>query len=346
MCDSSLLFRHLSRVFALALIAIVGPAAAQAETVTIRLGTILPSGTVQHQLLQSMAEQWRKVSDGTVKVVLYPDGRLGGESEMVKKMRIKQIGGSVLSAVGLSEIDPGVTGLMLMPMMFRSWAEVDYVRENMRSEIEQRLRAKGYEVLFWADAGWVQFFSKDPGASPDDLRKMKVFVWAGDPQQSAIMQSAGFRPVGLETTDIPLGLNTNLINMVPLPPVVALAGQIYGPAPHMLEINWTPIVGAAVVRADLWAKLPAALQKQLREIASATGAELRAEGRRESDESVRVMQQKGLKVRKLSPEETTTWRTLVESTYPQIRGSMVPADIFDKVQHLLADFRQTPAARP
>jgi TRAP-type transport system periplasmic protein len=346
MHDSLSLFRPISRFFIITLATVFGLATAHAETVTIRLGTILPSGTVQHQQLQSMAEQWRKASNGTVKVILYPDGRLGGESEMVKKMRIKQIGGSVLSAVGLSEIDPGVTGLMLMPMMFRSWAEVDYVRENMRSEIEQRLRAKGYEVLFWADAGWVEFFSKEPGATPDDIRKMKVFVWAGDPQQSAIMQSAGFRPVGLETTDIPLGLNTNLINMVPLPPVVALAGQIYGPAPYMLEINWTPIVGAAVVRADLWEKLPATLQKQLSEIASATGAELRAEGRRESEESVKVMQQKGLKVRKLSPEETATWRTLVESTYPQIRGSMVPADIFDQVQHLLADFRQTPAARP
>ncbi len=325
---------------------LIFPAPTRADTVTIRLGTLLPSGTVQHQELQSMVEQWRKVSDGAAKVILYPDGRLGGESEMVKKMRIKQLGGCVLTAVGLSDIDPGVTGLMLMPMMFRSWAEVDYVREKLRPKLEERLRAKGYEVLFWADAGWVRFFSKEPGATPDDFRKMKVFVWAGDPQQSEIMNSAGFRPVGLETSDIPLGLSTNLINVVPLPPVVALAGQIYGTAPYMLEINWTPIVGAAVVRRDLWERLPAATQAQLREIAAVTGAKLRAEGRRESDEAVRVMQQKGLHVRTPTAAESGLWNALAESAYPKVRGTMVPADIFDEVQRLLAEFRQTAAGRP
>ena len=127
--------------------ALLAPVASAAEVVTIRLGTILPGGTPQHLMLQELGERWRKDSDGAVKLTLFPDGRLGGEAEMVKKIRIKQLNAGLFTVVGLSEIDPGVTGLQLMPLTFRTWAEVDYVREKLRPALEARLRAKGFEVL-------------------------------------------------------------------------------------------------------------------------------------------------------------------------------------------------------
>ena len=310
-----------------------------ADTVTIRLGTILPSGTAQHKALQALGEEWQKASNGTLKLTLYPDGRLGGESEMVKKMRIKQLNACVLSVVGLSEIDPGVGGLQLMPLAFRTWEEVDFVREKLRPMLEERLRAKGYEVLFWADAGWVRFFSKQPGLHPDDFKKMKVFAWAGDVRETEIMKAVGYRPVGLETTDILLGLNTDLINVVPVPPILALAGQLYGPAPHMLDLNWSPIVGAAVVRRDIWEKLSPEIQAKVRTLSEATGTKIRKLSREESENSVQVMQQHGLKIQKLTPEAEKEWRELGDAVLARVRGNTVPADIFDEVMRRLEEFR-------
>ncbi len=331
--------RPLGLVLALALG--LGPAlAARGETVTIRIGSLVPSGTAQHGTLQALAEQWKKDSDGAAKVVLYPDGRLGGEIEMVKKMRIKQLGGCVLTAVGLGEIDPSVTGLQMMPLAFRTWDEVDYVREKMRPMLEQKLREKGYETLFWADAGWVRYFSKEAAVTPEDFRKMKIFTWSGDVRQSEIMKSVGYRPVGLDTTDIMLGLNTDMINVVPLPPLVALASQLYGPAPHMLDLNWSPIVGAAVIRLDLWEKFTPEVRKKLRADAEAAGAKIREEGRTESDKSVEAMVAKGLKVTPVPPAAEQEWQHLADDVYPKIRGSVVPADVFDEVLRYLADYRR------
>jgi TRAP-type transport system periplasmic protein len=309
------------------------------ETVIIRLGTIMPSGTGQHALLQELGERWRVDSGGTVKLVLYPDGRLGGEAEMVKKLRIKQLNSGVFTVVGLSEIDPGASGLQLMPLKFRTWAEVDYVREQIRPMLEQRLHAKGFEVLFWADAGWVRFFSKEAAVRPVDLQRMKMFTWAGDATQLSIMRTMGYQPVPLETSDILLGLNTDMITTVPLPPLVALAGRINGPAPHMLEMNWVPIVGAGIVRTDVWEKIPPALRAKLLATAEEIGARMRARGRAEGDEAVRAMQQHGLTVHPLTPEATREWQAQVEKLYPAIRGSLVPAEIFDAVDHHLAEFR-------
>ncbi len=318
--------------------------AADPSPVVIRLGTILPSGTAQHAALQELGEQWRKATGGAVKLTLYPDGRLGGEAEMVRKLRIRQINASLLSAVGLAEIDPGVTGLQMMPLAFESWAAVDHVREKLRTRLEDRLRAKGYEVLFWADAGWVRFFTTEPVVRPGDLKRMKIFVWAGDQAQMELMQSLGYRPVPLETTDILLGLNTGMINAVPMPALIALAGQMNTAAPHMLDLKWSPIVGAAVVRREVWEQIPAVHREAIRAAAESAGEKVRARGRAEDAEAVRVMQQRGLQVHAVPPEARAEWHNLMKQVYPQLRGTKVPADIFDEVMASLATFH--PADQP
>ena len=41
----------------------------------------------------------------------------------------------------------------------------------------------------------------------------------------------------------------------------------------------------------------------------------------------------------MTPEVETEWRRVAEEVYPKIRGNMVPAAMFDKVQRLLAEYR-------
>jgi len=55
-----------------------------------------------------------------------------------------------------------------MPLMFRSLEEEAYVRAKLAPELERRLAEKGFVVLFWADAGWVRFFSKEQALLPQD----------------------------------------------------------------------------------------------------------------------------------------------------------------------------------
>ena len=86
-------------------------------------------------------------------------------------------------------------------------------------------------MLFWGDAGWVRFFSKEPGAAAHGLpAKMKMFAWAGDNPQVDIMKALGYQPVVLEIADILPGLQTGMIDMVPSTPFYALVGQFYGHA--------------------------------------------------------------------------------------------------------------------
>jgi hypothetical protein len=44
----------------------------------------------------------------------------------------------------------------------------------------------------------------------------------------------------------------------------------------------------------------------------------------------------------LTPAAEKTWRAEVEKNLPRIRGSIVPADVFDEVVKALKEFRAKP----
>jgi len=335
----------------------------------LKLGTLAPVGTSYHKSLMAMAETWRRESGGAVDLNIFAGGKLGGEAEMVGLMQVNSLQAAMLTAVGLAEIESGVTGLQNIPMGFHTLGEVDYVGDRLRPLLEERLAKKGFVVIFWVDSGWVRFFAKEPILHPDDLRKLKLFSWSGNPAQVELYQSAGFDAKALETADIVPGLQTGLIDAVPLPPFFAMAAQVDTRAPNMLDLNWAPLVGALVVRKETWdgirdrevqsmvkkakdagveiteAKLlefqgvAEAMRQRLLAAAAAAGAEIKATGRREMEESVAAMEKRGLKVQKISPEIEAEWRAISEAVYPKIRGKLVPADIFDETMRLLAECR-------
>ena len=309
------------------------------DPVAIRLGTLAPSGSSFHLALVEMSQKWRQASSGNVKLTIYPDGTQGGEADMVRMMRAGVLNAGMFTVVGLSEIDQSVGGLSFLPLMFRTWDEYDYVVAKLSPRLEKLLLDKGFVVLFWADAGWVRFFSKTPAIHPNDFKQLKIFTWAGDAHQVDIMKTLGYHPVPLETASILPGLRTNLINAIPLPPNQALLGQCYTAAPNMLALKWTVLSGAAVVRKDTWDKIPPDIQQQLRAAAAVAGQKIRASDRKEDEESIIAMQKKGLKVNPVNPQIEEAWKQLTKILYPEIRGKKVPADIFDEVQRLVAEYR-------
>lgn len=333
----------MKRFFILTALAMFFAGGAQAAS-TVTLGTLAPEGTVYHRTLLELREAWRKAPGGGVNLKIYAGGKLGGEAKMVSQMRLGALDAAMLTAAGLAEIEKGVTGLQTAPMIFRSLEEVDYIGAKLQPALEKRMEKAGFFVLFWSDAGWVRFFSKQPMRTPEDLKKFKLFTWAGDTELVQLWKSAGYQPVPLETADIVPMLDTGLINCVPAPPFAALATQIFDRAPHMLELNWAPLTGALVIRKAAWDKLPANAKPVLLKAAVEAGKANKAQGRAESDKSVEAMKSKGLTVHPVSPELEAQWRAAAEAFYPKLKGKFVPAEVFDDVQRLLAEHRAHPSA--
>lgn len=322
----------------LILAAVTAPGVLAEPSVTVKMGTLAPEGSSWHQILKAMGEKWAHAEGGGVTLRIYPGGVLGDEPDLVRKMRVGQIHAAALTAVGLADIDPAVSALQV-PMMFQSYEELDFVREKLRPALEKRLADRGFVVLNWGDAGWVMFFAKEPFARPGDLKRMKLFVWAGDNQAVDLWKAAGFSPVPLASTDILPGLQTGLINAFDTTPLLAASSQWFGLATHMLNLKWCPLVGATVITKKAWDTTPPAAREALMKSASEAGERLKGEIRAANDKAIDAMTKRGLTVHEVSAQDLAAWRQAAEGVYPKIRGGMVPADMFDEVRRLRDAFR-------
>ena len=310
-----------------------------ARRFTIKLATVAPKGSVYHRVLQEMGEKWRAAQGGKARFIIYTDGTQGSEAETVRRMRVGQLQSSMLTTVGLMEIEPTVVAMQFMPLTYRNFEELDYVLANIRPQMENDFRNKGYRVLLWGMGGWVQFFSDRPRIMPDEFLDAKIFTWAGTKDQENIMKSMGYRPIVLEMSDVLPAMQTGMIDTIPAAPVWALAGQFYRKTPYMLRLNWVPIVGATVLSNKTWDAMRPEARVALMAAAAEAEATLRAHRRRLDEGAIEAMQQRGLTVHEPTPEVEQAWQRLMAPVMSRIRGTLVPAETFDIVQSLLADYR-------
>ena len=314
-----------------------------AETV-IRLGTLAPKGSPWHDTIMQMNAEWQRISGGAVTIRVY-SGVLGDEPEMVRKMRLGEIHAVALSGAGLATIDPAVSALQL-PLMFDSYAELDYVRDRVAPSIEAKIaEQQNLRVLNWSDAGWVHLFATEAVRTPQEVSRLRLLTAAGDPQTEALYKDFGYRVVPLPYTDVLVALQTGLVEAVQGPPLFALLEQWFGVANHMVRIRWAPLLGATVIRGDVWNRLPREWQGPMLDASRRAGLDLRERIRQLGEDAVPEMQRRGLEVVELTPQELALWHAEAERAYGSLRGSFVPADLFDEVRRLRDQYRDAPRTR-
>jgi TRAP-type C4-dicarboxylate transport system substrate-binding protein len=317
-----------------------GPVVAQAKT--IKLATLAPKGSPWHEILLDMAAEWEAAAHGSLKVRVYPGGVLGDEPDLMRKMAIGQIDGAMVTAAGLTKLVPDMW-VFGMPMIVRSYGELDYMRDGIASELQKQFRERGYMVLNWGEAGWVRFFSNTKVTTPDDLRGIKLFVWAGDPVTEAAWRAERFSIVPLPATELFSALQSGMVDAYATTTVASLSFQWFGMAPHMLDLNWAPLVGATIIRLESWNELPEPTRVQMLAAAEEAGRRFRERTRSFEAEAVRVMMENGLTVNEMTPEVLDLWEAGAQGAREVIRRRYVSPQLVAHAQKLLAEYRAGPA---
>ena len=306
----------------------------------LRLATLAPKDTSFDKTLRKMGQTWKKETNGKVSLIVYAGGSQGSESELIKKMRINRLHAALLTGIGLSDIDDGVAVFQKVPLLYRSFEELEYVMGKLTPVLEKRILDQGFVVLTWIDSGWVRIFSKNPLLTPDDMRQSKLFTWSGDPQQTDLLKKMGFRPIAIESTEIVSSLTTGLVDTVPMPPFYALASQTYSTAPYMLDFNYAPIIGAIVVSKRMWERFSEEERAAMKAAAQEAGREMTVSGRQESEESISVMTGNfGLKSNQLDDSLRDQWQSVSTEAYGHIRDNTVPGEIWDQAIEHLEEYR-------
>jgi len=307
-----------------------------AKKIIVKMATLAPEGTDWHGLLVDLGQQWIEATDGEVRLRIYPGGVVGDERDMIRKMRIGQIHGAAITNEGMTEINPYFSAFF-MPMMYQSYEEVDFVRERLNVELYDETEKNGFKILTMVDVGWVYWFSSEPVYTPEDLKKSKIFTWAGDYKSGQLYEKHGYQPVPLAITDVLSGLQTGLINTLGFNPMYALAQQLFGIADNMLDMKWGNMTAAIVIDNRTWNRIKPEYQSMMLDIAQNMGNNFQKKNRHETNKAIDVMKEYGLTVNTPMPDQVKKWENLIERMYPDLRGSLIDEVTFDRLMEIIKE---------
>jgi len=323
----------------LALAASNAPAAAASSgAIVIKIGSIAPERSPWGKALEKVARDWERISNGTVQVKIYPGGIAGSEQDMIRKMRLGVLQGGVFTSMGLSKIEPSITVLNI-PLLFHSAEEFGVVFDKMKPAFEKKIEEKGFKIVLWTHAGWVNFFTKEPVIYPEDLKKLKISVTDNDPEIEQVWKKMGYEVVPGDFKDLMVQLQSGMVTAAYLPALLAGAGQYFAVVPHMLSMTLAPLVGSLILSDKAWASIPADLHLPfIAAIAEASRGLLEETQGLEAD-AVKMMKENGLIVHDAPPAALEKWRQAAAGVRDLI-GPRFSKEMYDQIVGYLQEFRK------
>jgi TRAP-type C4-dicarboxylate transport system substrate-binding protein len=303
----------------------------------ISLGSIAPANSLWDRALKQMATDVQRATDRRVRFRIAANTQ-GDEAAIVRRLLLGTTQAAALSQIGLEELDESFS-VLGMPFFFASDAEARHVLEALRPGFERALAERDLVLINWAHGGWAHLFSSERISSLQEVKNAKLFTTAGDDRMVRWYRENGFDPVPLELSDVPVGLNTGLINASPFPPYFAMLLQHYRAAPYMLDLPLGPIMTATVMTTRSWRQLSEEDRGVVLSVGKAVEDRLFREVPQQDTEAVTEMEKRGLQVTELEPAAVAEFRRAADELNVSLRGEIVPAGVYDQAVRARDAFR-------
>jgi TRAP-type C4-dicarboxylate transport system substrate-binding protein len=283
------------------------------------LATLAPEGSPWIQVLKAAADEAQQKTGNAVQFKIYPGGVMGDERDMVRKMHIGQLQAAMLSSASLASMYPEIDVLQT-PFLFDSYPETDFVVGKMQDGFKSGLEKNGYVALGWSEAGFVYLMSTVPVETLELLRKAKVWIWNDSPMSKAIFEEAGVIGVPLSITDVLVGLQTGLVEVVYVPPSVAVALQWFTRIKYITDAPLNYMLGGLVAKKEAFDKIDPQHQSVVKEVFQRHMTRLKEIIRAENQEALTVMQKQGIKLISPGKAQIADYKAISEKAMQKESG--------------------------
>ena len=228
--------------------------ALSADAKTLKIATLMPEGSGFVSEMRQAGENIQERTEGRVKLKFYPGGVMGNDKTVMRKMRIGQLHGAALPSGPLASVYPDIE-IYSLPLFFRDYDEVEYVRERMDEKLKAGLSEVGFTVLAISDGGFAYLLSRSALRRVEDLPQAKIWIPEGDIMSLTALEIAGASPIPLPTADVYTALQTGLIDTVAAPPMGAIAFQWHTKVRTMTNVPLMYLIGIFTIDRKTFEKL-------------------------------------------------------------------------------------------
>jgi TRAP-type C4-dicarboxylate transport system substrate-binding protein len=320
---------------------------AKSQEYTMKFATVAPDGSTWMNVMREFDAAIRTESGGKLGFKIYAGGVQGDEKDVLRKIRLGQLQAAGITGNGMTEIAPKAR-ILDSPFLFRTYDEVDHVYRAFDGELKAAFEEHGYVNLGWAEVGFVYIFTNDSVRTPEDMRRVKMWMWEGDPVAEASLRAIGIKPIPLAITDVLTSLQTRLIDGVYTVPIAAIALQWFTRVKYMLDAPLANSSGAVVIAKRSFDGLPPNLQDILRRNGEKYMAKLTQLSREENARSIDALKKNGIIVIKPGSQQVlSSYEEIGQKARRMLVGKLYPEDLLMRVERSVSDFRhqQTGSAK-
>jgi TRAP-type C4-dicarboxylate transport system substrate-binding protein len=332
------------RKFSFALFALLGVSLVSvqlnaASVTTFKIASMAPNGTMWMNEMNAAAKRIEKRTQGRVKFRIYPGGIMGNGKSVMRKMRVSQLQGGMMTGGELAMIDSDFN-LYNLPFVFRSYDEVDYVRKRMDPLLDKSLAAKGYVSFGMTEGGFAYIMANKPITKVEDLSGMKVWIPEGDLVSQLAFEEIGVSPVQLPLSDVLTGLQTGLIDTVASSPVGTLALQWHTQVSYLTDVPLMYLYGAMIIKKRDFMKLSAGDQAIVREELNKAFANINRQNRIDDTDAREALKAQGIKFVKPDSAQVKKWVEASERSYVRLgKANGYKQATYNKMQGYLKQYR-------
>ncbi|MEO8160714.1 MAG: TRAP transporter substrate-binding protein DctP [Arenimonas sp.] len=293
-------------VLAVAAFALATPAFAQQ---VVKIATLAPDGSAWMRELRAAAAEVQAGTQGRVSVKYYPGGVMGSDTVVLRKMRLGQLQGGVLTSSELAQVYPDAA-VYSLPFLFDDMAQVDRARPVVDPLLAQGFQAKGLQMLAASDVGFAYVLSTRALRSRADMTAAKLWIPQNDEIAERTFKMGGVSPILLPLGDVFTSLQTGLVDTVANTPSGTVALQWHGKLKYMIDLPLSFVVGFVVVDSKAFTKASPADQAVMLKAFRACAQRVDAGIRRDDAAALAAMKKQGLQVLQMDPAETARWKQI------------------------------------
>ena len=311
----------------------------QAQAVTLKIATVTPEGSGWMKEMRASAKEIEKRTEGRVKIKYYGGGVMGNDQKVLSRIRLRSLQGGAFtpSALVSQYADLNLYGL---PMVFDSEDEAAYVRSRLDERLEKGLEDAGWVNFGFAAGGFANLLSSSPIRSVDDLKGKKVWIPEGDDISRYAMQALSLTPVTLPLTDVLTGLQTGLIDIVPMSPVGALVLQWHTKVSYITEFPLVYTLGFMAVDKRAFEKLSPGDQVIVREVMELTYDKFNEQNLVDNRGARDALLNTGIESVDIDPEEYDRARQLLHDANRALgeKGKFT-VELYDEMLRYIEEYR-------
>ena len=306
----------------------------------IKIATLAPQNSDWADRFNEGSKEIFERTDGRIKLKFYWGGAQGGAKKNKQKIKIGQLQGGTFSPNDFQTSYPDLN-IYGLPFLFKNVDEVNHIRNFKDSELELGFKRLGFDVYGFAGGGFAYIMSNEPIRGYNDLKDKKIWLPQGDLISYEAMKALDLLPISLPVTDVLTGLQTGLIDIVAIPPVVALALQWHTKVKYVTKIPVLYVMGFLAIDTRVTKRLRPDDDAVLSEVLTRIYEDVDQGSEKDTENAMQALLNIGLiEVPFDDAEYIKLTDLLVEPNQSMANRGMFSKDLYDEISSYIKDYRK------